>query len=80
MNIFGAVQGIASDDIGPANVEFDRTDLTLDFVDTASSPSVLITAHRFTLWWPDFDGPDTQGTAFRQIDISKVPEPSSMVQ
>ena len=77
MNVFGALQDESSDDLGPANVEFDRSDLALSFVDTVSDPSILIFDHRFDLWWPYFGAPDNL-MAFGAVEISKVPEPATV--
>jgi hypothetical protein len=59
-------------------VDFDRSSLTLDFVDTFNTPSVLIARSSFTLWWPSF-GIDAQAMAFGEVDFSKVPEPFSVL-
>src|SRR5215831_17452144 len=77
MKIFGSLEDLGSDDIGPSNVLFDRASLNLAFVDTTSSPSVLINGSGFTLWWPTF-GIDAQATASGVVDFSKVPEPSTL--
>jgi hypothetical protein len=77
MNIFGALQDEGSDDLGPTNVEFDRSDRTLSFVDTVSDPSILVFDHRFDLWWPYFGASDNL-MAFGTVEISKVPEPATI--
>jgi hypothetical protein len=76
MIVFGAFQDEASDDLGPTNVEFDRSDLTLSFADTVSDPSILIFGHRFELWWPYF-GTDNL-MAFGTVEISEAPEPATI--
>ena len=78
LNIFGEYQSPVDADF-ISGVTFTPSTLSLNFFDSEGSPSVEILGNSFDLWWGGPNPVPSVPIAYGGVDISKIPEPSTLL-